>query len=490
MEIPTGVDEVTLYDWMGNSKTVPSPAGNLTLTLGKDPIYVTGVSPRLWGSQAEQPVQIVSQHLKVLDDAPVEITGTISIRSPKPAKRVLFMEPDPALGIPAQQQAIEVAGEKPVPFTFKLQIPSDQPSGTFPARLRLLEDGKVIGTTGLQIELVPPLKVVQAHPAGPDSVWLTLSNDLSQAQAVSLEVQILEPLHDKAEIRPDLPMIDLPEGKVPFERLAQGHTTINLTLPATGTEQALVSFPQASLNALEGYRLQVTLTADSCRPEEKDLPINFFVARRQNQAFAIDGNLEDWQSVPAIHVGKKALFRAKKSWSGADDLAADLRLAWSSEGLYLAVDVTDDSYCQLDTDTMIWRGDSIQLAVNVGDDPTTMVPRNTEMTFALTTNGQEAYRHISFDPPTVPMGPMDLPSTNLSITKREQGLIYEMLIPWSSLGLQNAPEADQTISLAMTINDRDSKNQRDPSALGIFGGIAPAKDPSLFGTLLLAATAD
>ena len=39
--------------------------------------------------------------------------------------------------------------------------------------------------------------------------------------------------------------------------------------------------------------------------------------------------------------------------------------------------------------------------------------------------------------------------------------------------------------IAATVNDCDSAEQKDPTALGLFGGIAPTKDSEKFGLLLL-----
>jgi len=41
------------------------------------------------------------------------------------------------------------------------------------------------------------------------------------------------------------------------------------------------------------------------------------------------------------------------------------------------------------------------------------------------------------------------------------------------------------IGIALTVNDMDDPKQLDPTALGLFGGIAWSKDPDRFGVLTL-----
>jgi hypothetical protein len=56
VSLPTGVDQVDVYDWMGNKQTVATANQRLRLTLGPEPIYVTGASAQVWGSKAKKPL--------------------------------------------------------------------------------------------------------------------------------------------------------------------------------------------------------------------------------------------------------------------------------------------------------------------------------------------------------------------------------------------------------------------------------------------------
>ncbi len=62
----------------------------------------------------------------------------------------------------------------------------------------------------------------------------------------------------------------------------------------------------------------------------------------------------DWQPVSALVHGRDA-------WTGAVDLAARFQLAWAGEGLYLALEVTDDAYRPGPQNTDMWQGDGLEL---------------------------------------------------------------------------------------------------------------------------------
>jgi hypothetical protein len=113
------------------------------------------------------------------------------------------------------------------------------------------------------------------------------------------------------------------------------------------------------------------------------------------------------------------------------------------------------------------------------------VHRYSEIALALTKKGPQAYRTVSFNKEKFPVGLIPAAKLNLAIVKtgrkRNVILVYEAAIPWKTLGNLKAPRPGAIIGIAATINDMDSPNQRDPSALGIF----KLKNPAQFGILVL-----
>jgi len=80
--INTGEPTVIVYDWMGNATTNTTANGQLTLNLTKEPTYVRGVAPSLWGSQAPNLNVAQSKSVTVSSTDPVhysEQTGAMAV---------------------------------------------------------------------------------------------------------------------------------------------------------------------------------------------------------------------------------------------------------------------------------------------------------------------------------------------------------------------------------------------------------------------------
>ena len=54
VSLPTGASQVDVYDWMGNKNTALTPNLTLSLTLGPEPVYVTGISAQFWNSRRKK----------------------------------------------------------------------------------------------------------------------------------------------------------------------------------------------------------------------------------------------------------------------------------------------------------------------------------------------------------------------------------------------------------------------------------------------------
>ena len=84
------------------------------------------------------------------------------------------------------------------------------------------------------------------------------------------------------------------------------------------------------------------------------------------------------------------------------------------------------------------------------------------------------------------MGELSQEKLPLAVMRREGKLIYEAAIPWTKLGTPKPPKPGERIGIALAVSDMDDPQQYDPSAVGLFAGIVPPKDPGKFGLLILA----
>ena len=102
-----------------------------------------------------------------------------------------------------------------------------------------------------------------------------------------------------------------------------------------------------------------TPAAAGPRPFEKEI--------HRVSSITVDGDLKDWTGEPTFTLSDKsqiAYIAPDITWDGAKDLSALAWLGWAEEGLYLAVNVTDDQVVQSQTGITIWQGDYIELQLD------------------------------------------------------------------------------------------------------------------------------
>jgi hypothetical protein len=162
-------------------------------------------------------------------------------------------------------------------------------------------------------------------------------------------------------------------------------------------------------------------------------------------------------------------------------------------GIYVAIEVFDDVFCQNETGFDTWRGDCVQLAIDLdprkeesrtGNDLADKGSRHrySEIGLALTKNGAQAYRTRAYDEEKLPIELIASKDLSLSVKHNGNRILYEAAIPWRTLGGEKCPESGM-IGFALSINDRDTVDQVDPSGIEVF----PLKDTKKFGLMLLGA---
>jgi hypothetical protein len=482
--LPVGAREAVVHDWMGNPANTSAPHGMLDIPLGPEPLYVTGVSPRLWGRDAEKLLTVPQPRIILADAAEASLHVAVAAPAGRAVDGLLVVEADPRLGVARMEHPVKLAAGALSEHVFDLRVPADAATAAYPLRLMLTEAGTVVGYAGATLELVPPVGSEGIAPTGPRALSIVLRNRGASPQSGNVTVRLQRVF--RGEDRPDLPMIDLPEGKARVEDVRDATAAMRFELSAGGTGTQTVAFAGATLHPYATYRAQLDIVPDTGRRASAGEAINFAVVPRAAHPLAADGELSDWGGIDGVAVrGREAVIRSAKQYVDDRDLAANVRMAWDDEAVWIAVEVTDDAVFQSDTDTMIWRGDCVQLAVDVAERGTGKPSKSTETTFALSPRGVESFRHLSFDPERIPMGPLGADTVRAAVRRTMDGLVYEIAYPWKSLGLDAPPRAGRAVAMALCINDRDAESQTDPTALGVFDGIYPAKDAARFGCFLL-----
>ena len=115
----------------------------------------------------------------------------------------------------------------------------------------------------------------------------------------------------------------------------------------------------------------IGLTPVPLKAEINGKPFTFqlkgITATYRKTAPSIDGDLHDWNGIPAITLtAKDNSFRYCK-WSPEDEKAkAELRFAWNTDGFYMAVTVYKNGFHPVDENGTggTWRGDGLQIGMD------------------------------------------------------------------------------------------------------------------------------
>ena len=180
----------------------------------------------------------------------------------------------------------------------------------------------------------------------------------------------------------------------------------------------------------------------------------------------LDGNLAEWQALPALHLDRttaSAIAGSETNPSFAD-LSADLRTAWSPSGLYFAAAITDDVLVG-NNSTQPWGDDSIELSIRVG---------NATHQFTVAVDGRQA--------------DLGNPIASLTVATRTVpgGWTLEVAVPAAALGLAQL-SVDQAYPFTFGLWDDDLGTKFGQTHMFWQGSNTYTYQPT-WGTLILDST--
>ncbi|GAB4269444.1 MAG: hypothetical protein Kow0080_13090 [Candidatus Promineifilaceae bacterium] len=200
----------------------------------------------------------------------------------------------------------------------------------------------------------------------------------------------------------------------------------------------------------------------------------------------IDGVLNEWDAVPSYSSAFRVF--AANSWDGTDDLTAVWRLAWDSNNLYVAVEVTDDTHVQTQTGNALFKGDSVDMQFDTnrpGDFGDGLSPDDIQITLSPGNFGglpPSAWRYQGTDSGAI----LDAPGGNHVLVAAQQttsGYVIEAAIPWSDLNTTPAPGL--VMGLALNANDNDSPGTAVQEVMMSHISTRTLTNPTTWGTLTL-----
>ncbi len=190
--------------------------------------------------------------------------------------------------------------------------------------------------------------------------------------------------------------------------------------------------------------------------------------------FAIDGDLADWAGVPGEYRLAQAaqVVHGPGAWSGEDDLSATVRLAWRSDGLYLAAEVTDDQHRQTQRGDTIWRGDHLELYLDTQPD---LEPQRREygvgqyQLLVSPGNFQATGDALADCRPEAQFArPREASAAEVRVAARRAAAGYhlEVLIPWAAIGV-TAPAAGLAFRFEVGVSDTDGPEPKQECLLAL-----------------------
>lgn len=163
-------------------------------------------------------------------------------------------------------------------------------------------------------------------------------------------------------------------------------------------------------------------------------------------------------------------------WNGPDDLSLQVRPSWTGEGLQLAVQVRDDVMVQARPDGhQFWSKDSLQIAWDMSNRAETGYDSHSlEIGVFSAEDGAKVAE-------TFPNSTLR-EDIRADIQRREGTTSYQILIPWSALGVDKAT-AGLIFRMNIIANDNDGLARK--CWIGLSPGIGEGKHPGAFRQWLL-----
>jgi hypothetical protein len=476
VSLPVGSEVVQLWDWMGNRRDVPTPGGTLTLTLAQEPAYVTGVAPEVWSAKAVRPLRLEAARLTTFAGARATVNAVLTTAPGSALRGRLVVRLPPGFSGSVPSRTVRLGQGATRRVGIEIDIPVGTALGSYPATVVLGDEtGKALAAAGMIMVVAEPVRVLSVAPAVTKVGGCALAVRLREEQQVPFRGTVEAVL----------------EG-VPRARAADA-----VRIKAGQTVEVVLAMPDAAVVTGRSGKALITVVGASGARCERVLPVGWLTAGQVTAAPSVDGRLADWPTGETIAVkGRSWLVRSPEFYSGTADSAAEVQCAWDHTAFYLACTARDDVFVQDQTGFMTWKGDCLQVAFDLDPDRGGEASGNlladkarprrvTEIDLALTAVGPEAYRTISFSPERLPVAVLGPEAVRLAALRDGADVTYEVAIAWAALGAEEPPAAGSTIGFALTVNDLDEPGQPDPSALGLFGGIAGKKEPDRFGRVLL-----
>lgn len=171
----------------------------------------------------------------------------------------------------------------------------------------------------------------------------------------------------------------------------------------------------------------------------------------------IDGSDDDWNNAGfnarlfANHLGE---------FVTESDLSAETNLAWNKDGLLVFADVQDDTICEAEKGQALYNADCVELFMANRRNGTDIVQ------FVVAPGIDKRFpklRVLKFDNRRTKERRKYEMEIKAAVKRTANGYSFEALIPFNLLLIE--PKAEQELAFQIYINDRDSKDEKNPHSV-------------------------
>lgn len=251
-----------------------------------------------------------------------------------------------------------------------------------------------------------------------------------------------------------------------------GNRSAKVPVGFDGRDESTVNIPvdDAASDRLEDLTLNVYGSQGNLQVQES-LRTSFVHANHVGQKPIIDGDLSDW---PGTEIRD----------------AFQVRWGWDEQHLYLAVRAADPTHLQNQQRvTEMWKDDSLQISVTADrveqlvreSLPGLQETQEVSLDLALRQDGAAMYRHRTNNKHLAPVGEVGRDLIRYAVGHVDGVTCYEVQIPVEQVGLKPL-RGGQVLRSSLLLNANEGHGRQTTEW---FGGIKEAKDPNLFGHLIL-----
>lgn len=456
LSLKVDAPSLKVIDFLGNEEVIYTQNGNVTLSVGKYPIYLEGKFDEVETSAAI--ADSIGGEINVVAGESFELTLS---RDEKFANLEYALKPELPNGFECAIKPEFKAGQTEVKIPVK--VFDDVSNNSYQLKFRMEADGKCYGESNITVNVVAG-KDVKIFPVILDTKnWDSWAIDIkiknnSGISTCKGRVTITEPAEFADKYK-----------DIEFEELSYG-------------EEAVIRVPVETKpdNKLIPMKLKIEYNDGTVSEIQRN--ISCLAAVKTKTPITVDGVFteEEWGDAMSYDFADRSKLNGDK---GEEDLSAKGAIMWDRKNLYFGVVINDDIHFQDQDGSGMWMADGLQVVMDPGRINGAGSMDWHEIGYGLK-DMQEVgiWRWLSI--PGKPGGTITNIDAKIVRDEDAKTTTYEMAVPWEELlPVGMTMDTGDLFGFSILANESDGDGRR--GWINYMGGIADDKKPERFGDVIL-----